>query len=144
MKTLMNKAQIKEWLAVNRKLTLLTVKYARDVRLFDGNGTELARAGGHGYDRLGVLLATFLKAEFSDKLATLAKSKHLKSFYGLRVLKNGEWRLDGACGDSCMASIAAAIGLHFDVFHFDDQTTLIKVGALPNDHFLTNEIKRVK
>jgi len=86
-------------------------------RIFNTHlGDQVTRAGGCGYDRFGKVLGNFIEHHFPNELQRLAKRyahgnhRSSKQFYGLFLNQEGKAYLDGACGDSCMQKVLAAIG----------------------------------
>tara|TARA_R110002111_G_scaffold259013_1_gene328634 strand:+ start:371 stop:844 length:474 start_codon:yes stop_codon:yes gene_type:complete len=83
-------------------------------------GDQVTRAGGCGYDRFGKVLGNFIEHHFPNELQRLAKRfahknhKSSKQFYGLFLNKEGKAYLDGACGDSSMQKVLAAIGFDLE------------------------------
>jgi len=123
MNTLLNITQQQEALSIHNDYSFTHKWSCRGMgssRLaMSDSGTQVARAGGCGYDRFGKVLGDLIEYYFMPELQRLAKryaktkgnySKSSKEFYGLFARKDGTVYLDGACGDSSMTKILNAIG----------------------------------
>ena len=123
MRTLLTKKQQAEWLQHNR--AALVHKWSTrgygNSKIYQG-GEIVGKASGCGYDRFGATLGKAIETLFPVELQCLAdrfcKTKYptggkaSRAFYGLFKNSKGKVYLDGACGDSSMREILAAIGFN--------------------------------
>lgn len=95
-------------------------------RLDDRQTGHRFRCMGGGYDMIGTVFGNWLESAYQGALVDLVEAradeltrcgysvdgywKH-PDLYGLTLRPDGTVSLDGACGISCMAGIARAIGL---------------------------------
>lgn len=95
-------------------------------RLDDNKTGKRYRCMGGGYDMRATVIGKYLQDVFQAELSQLVESRKaelvdcgygvkgwrkLPDLYGMTISPAGKIYLDGACGDSCMVDIAAAIGI---------------------------------
>lgn len=88
-------------------------------RLDDTSTRHRFRCSGGGYDMVGTVfgkwLATYhqdaLRGFFAESVPYVGSHRKHPTLYGLFFKDDGSAYCDGACGISCMQSIANAIGL---------------------------------
>lgn len=98
-------------------------------RLDDLQKGERFKCMGGGYDMLGTVFASWLVANYADRLLALKDRAHYilpvgaaprsnpreDSFYGLTYIEaDDRVNIDGACGIDCVQKIAREIGLEIE------------------------------
>ena len=121
--TQLTKGPASTYLSVAWTISRALDTYGYDVcTLTDQRTGKKYRAAGGGYDILGTVLGEYLEDVHQDALSALAvklgtdpdrgaANNYVAGNYGLFVRANGSVYTDGACGQSSMERIAAAIGL---------------------------------
>lgn len=91
-------------------------------RLDDQNTGSRCRTIGGGYDMVGTVIGEWLENVYQDRLQALCDTLeakpygstswvHFERYYGMQRKPDGSVRLDGACGQSSMQTLARAIGV---------------------------------
>jgi hypothetical protein len=142
MKTILTKAQAKQFLNENWKLETLFFKWSKTgvCSIYDKRDDKTKfTAAGYGYDKKGTALGQLINTHFSNELKKLSADRGggwfapRSGFYGLnhynpkakshsrkylkRATEHTKSYVDGGCGFDCMKQILAKIGLKMNFVH---------------------------